>query len=135
LKWTRRFREGRRDLVPRERVSRLGFIGVALTVLVVGFVYGYPRLTRPPLAQRDFEGRVVEKFVALGESYTGSRTFPRLGVETANGARFNVAVSDEQYERAQVGMWVSRHRGELILSWDKPEPGTPGGGGTRMEAR
>lgn len=118
-----------------ERVSRLGLIGVALTVLAIGFAYAYPKMTRTPLARRDFDGRVVEKFVTLGESRIGSTTFPRLVVETANGARFNVAVNDEQYERARVGMRISRHKGELILSWDKPQPGAPGGDGDRMEAR
>jgi hypothetical protein len=118
-----------------ERVSRLGLIGIALTVFAVGFAYAYPRLTRTPLVRRDFDGRVVEKFVTLGESRMGSATFPLLVVEIANGARFNVAVSDEQYERARVGMRVSRHRGELILSWDEPRMGAPPGAGDTMEAR
>lgn len=131
----KRFRERRRDILPREHVSRLGLLMLALIIFAVGFAYAYPRLTRPPLARRDFNGRVVEKFVALGESRIGSATFPRLVVETANGARFNVAVNDEQYEQAQVGMWVSRRGGELRLSWEEPGPGTPRGGGDRIEAR
>ena len=133
MKWTRRFRK-KREPEP-ERASRLGILGLALTLLVIGFAYAYPRLTRPPLVRRDFDGRVVEKFVGLGESQIGSATHPRLVVETANGARFNVAVSDEQYERARVGMRVSRRGGELILSRDEPKLSAPGGEGERMEAR
>ena len=121
--------------MPRERVSWLGLIVLALTLFAIGFVYAYPRLTRPPLARRDFTGQVVEKFVALGESQVGSATFPRLVVETANGARFNVAVSDEQYEQARVGMWASRREGELRLSWEEPETATPRGEGKRVESR
>jgi hypothetical protein len=114
-------------------VSRLGLLGVAVTLLAIGFAYAYPRLS--PRARPDFDGRVVEKFVALGESRMGSATFPRLVVETAGGARFNVGVNDEQYGRARVGMWLSRRDGELILSWDRPQPGAPRGDGDRMKAR
>ncbi|MBV9926555.1 MAG: hypothetical protein JOZ96_16160 [Acidobacteria bacterium] len=135
MKWTRRFRKARaREDGPRERAEWGALLALVLVMAALVFVYAYPRLTRPPLAQRDFEGRVVEKFVALGESQIGSRTFPRLGVETANGARFNVAVTDEMYQRARVGMRVSRHRGELILSGDVPELSAPGGG-PKVEAR
>lgn len=116
-------------------MSWLGLAGVVFILLVFVLIYAYPRLTRPPIAERDFEGRVVEKFVALGESQIGSKTFPRLVVELANGARFNVAVNDEQYERARVGMRVARRRGELILSWDEPGPGAPRGVGDRVESR
>lgn len=118
-----------------ERVSPLGLAGLLLTLLAIGFAYAYPRLARPPLARRDFDGRVVEKFVALGESRIGSVTLPRLVVETANGARFNVAVNDEQYERARVGMRVTRHGGELRLSWDEPGAGAPRSDGDRIESR
>lgn len=135
MKWTRRFRKKSPAVRGPERVSRLGLLGLALTLLVFGLIYAYPPLTRPPLARRDFDGRVVEKFVALGESRIGSQTFPRLGVEMAGGGRFNVAVNDEQYERARVGMWVSRRKGELRLSWDAPGPGTPRGDGDRIESR
>jgi hypothetical protein len=133
LNWTRRFRKSPAAEREPERVSRLGLVMLALTISAVGFAYAYPRLT--PRVRQDFDGRIVDKYVALGESQIGSATLPRLSVETADGFRFNVAVNDEQYERAQIGMWLSRRNRELILSWDKPGPGTPGGKGTRVEAR
>lgn len=131
MKWTRRFRE-KREPEP-ERASRLGILGLALALFVIGFAYAYPRLT--PRPRRDFDGRIVEKYVALGESRIGSVTRPRLVVESADGRRFTVGVSDEEYERAQVGMWLSRREDELILSRDEPARRAPDGKGGRMEAR
>ncbi len=132
MKWTRRFRKGGRGEAADERASPLAVTGLALALSVIGFAYAYPRLT--PRVRRDFDARIVEKYVAVGESEQGSVTRPRLVVETADGRRFTVEVSDEQHGRARVGMWLSRRDGELRLS-----PGGPGraaaGGGTRFEAR
>jgi hypothetical protein len=133
LKWTKRFRKRHSDERAPERVSQLGLVMLALTLFAIGFAYAYPRLT--PYVRRDFDARVVDKYVAFRESLIGSATLPRLVVETADGRRFNVAVNDEQYERAQVGMWLSRRDSELILSWDKPGPGPPSGNGNRVESR
>lgn len=114
MKWTKRFRKTHPAARDPERVSRLGLVMFVLTLFAVGFVYAYPRLTTR--VRPDFDGRVVEKFVALHESQTGSGTLPRLVVETADGHRFNVAVTDEQYARAQVGMRLSRRDSELIFT-------------------
>jgi hypothetical protein len=136
LKWTKRFRKTRRaDDDTRERVSRLGLLGMILLLVGAGLVFAYPYLKKPPLIERDFVGRVVEKFLATGETYRGTVGGLRLLVEDQHGMRFRVAVSDEQYEQAQVGMWVTRRAGVVALSWDEPRPGTPGADGDRIEAR
>jgi hypothetical protein len=104
LKWTKRFRKRSHDAEPPERVN-WGWLLFAVSLLgVIGFAYAYPRLT--PVVRRDFDARVVEKYVAVRESQIGSATLPRLVVETADGRRFTVGVSGEQYEQARVGMWL-----------------------------
>ena len=136
MKWTNRFRKTRRgDGGSRERVSWLGLIGMVLFLTGMGFVFAYPYLKKPPLIQRDFVGRVVDKFLATAETYRGTTGGLRLLVEDQHGMRFRVAVSDEQYEQAQVGMWVTRRAGKIALSWDEPGPETPRADGNRIEAR
>jgi hypothetical protein len=133
LKWTKRFRKRSHDAEPPERVN-WGWLLFAVSLLgVIGFAYAYPRLT--PVVRRDFDARVVEKYVAVRESQIGSATLPRLVVETADGRRFTVGVSGEQYEQARVGMWLSRRDGELRLSREAPGTGSHDGGeGPRFEA-
>ena len=131
MKWTRRFRKGYEP--EPERVSWLGITGLALAIFVMGFVYAYPRLNAR--VRPDFDARIVEKFIGVGESWQGSVTFPRLVVETADGRRFNVKVTDEIYEQARVGMWLSRRNSELRLSLSEPGRDAPDGDGTRFEAR
>lgn len=137
MKWTKRFRETRRADILRERVNWLGF--ALLLLLMVGIFYAanYPYLKKPPLVERDFTGRVVDKFLTIAESDRGSRPVMRLLVEDRNGKRGRVGVTGEFYERARVGMWVTRRRGELKLHFNEPEPepAPHGGEGTRFEAR
>ena len=116
-------------------MSWLGVILVALVMFAVGFVFGYPRLKGPPLIRQDFVGKVVDKSLTLRESEIGTAGFLRLHVEDRDGSRFKVAVTEEQYERARVGMWVKRSGGEVELSWDEPAPGPPRGDGNKVEGR
>ena len=137
MKWTKRFRETRRADVPRERVNWLGFVLLLLVSAGLFYVVSYPYLKKPPLVERDFTGRVADKFLTRAESDRGSRPVMRLLVEERNGKRGRVGVTGEFYERARVGMWVTRRRGELRLHFNEPEPGPAphGGEGARVEAR
>lgn len=124
MKWTRRFRKTRlRDLSSRERVDWAFLIPVVLLLALMFGAVAYAYLKGPPFVERDFTGRVVDKWLTIGESQTGSRPSMRLLVEGRDGRRFAVGVTGEFYERARVGMWVSRRAGELKLSWDEPEEG------------
>lgn len=120
--WWRFRRAGRGGGYAPERVSWPGLLLVSLVLFAMGFVYAYPRLRRPPLVERDFVGRVVDKSLTLRESEIGTSAHPRLLVEDGRGARFGVSVTAEQYERARAGMWVRRSGGEMELSWGGFEP-------------
>ena len=105
---------------------------MALAAFLLG---GYLYFKRPPVVLRDFDAKVVDKSLTTSESLTGSTHVTRLLVEDREGRRFWVGVDAEFYERARVGMWLSRRRGELKLSWEEPAPGPPGAEGARVEAR
>lgn len=136
MKLTRRARRTPRGERPApERVSWPGLIIVLLVMFVVGFVYAYPRLKRPPLVERDFVGRVVDKHLTLRESEIGTSPRLRLLVRTSDGSQLNVAVTEEAYERARVGMWATRRGGEVSLSWDEPEPRAAREGTEQVEGR
>lgn len=134
MKWTKRFVERRREASPQERVSWPGLLFAVVVLAGVGFLYAYPRLSGTPLVERDFVGRVVDKSLTLSESEIGTRHRLRLLVRAADGRQFQVAVTPEHYGRARVGMWVTRTRGEIKLSWDEPERDSPTGGGKKVEA-
>jgi hypothetical protein len=129
LNWTKQFRKTRPGAGRSpERVSWPDLILMGLLLAGVGFIYAYPRLKEPPLIRRDFVGRVLDKSLTLRESQIGTGGFLTLLVEDRGGGRFKVLVTEEQYERARVGMWVERSGGEIKLSWDEPEPGAARGG-------
>ena len=134
MRWTRRFSERRRDVSPRERVSWPWLLFVLLALAGLGLLYAYPRLSGAPLVERDFVGRVVDKSLTLRESEIGTSHRLRLLVRAADGRQFEVAVTPEQYEGARAGMWVTRTRGEIRLSWGEPDPASSTGGGKRVEA-
>ena len=137
MKWTKRFREARRDDIPRERVNWPVFVLLLLFMAGIFYAANYPYLKKPPLIERDFTGRVVDKFLTIAESDRGSRPVMRLLVEDRQGKRGRVGVTGELYERARVGMWVSRRGGELKLHSNEPEPepAPHGGEGPGGEAR
>jgi hypothetical protein len=135
LKWTKRFRETRRGAGSylRERVDWIGLVALAVFIFAVWAAFVHPLLNEPPAVERDFVGRVVDKSLTIRESQDkGSRPSMRLLVEDREGRRFRVGVTGEFYERARVGMWVSRRVGELKLHSNEP---APGGDAARVEAR
>ena len=93
-------------------MSWLGLLAVVFMLAGLGFLYAYPRLSGTPLVKRDFVGRVVDKSLTLYESQIGTSHRPRLLVRAADGRQFQVAVTPEQDEGAQVGRWVTRTGGE-----------------------
>lgn len=116
----------------------MSWLGLALAVAALGLLgccFAYPYLKKPPYVERDFVGRVVDKSLTLQETHYGTAPLLRLLVETEDRKRFEVRVTNEQYERARVGMWVARTRGEIKLSWDKPGSPATGGDGDRLEPR
>ena len=114
-------------LLAREGKSVVVLV-VVLTVIVWA-VFVHPMLKEPPLVERDFTARVVDKSFTIRESDRALPPSMKLLVERTDGRRFNVGVTGEFYERARVGMWVSRRGGELRLHSDEPAP--PGGEGAR----
>ena len=83
-----------------------GFIGVLL------FAYQVKRQMSPP----QYEGKIIDKWAAYSHSEQGSFPNFRLLVETAGGQRSTVAVDQETYDRAKVGMRVRRTKEGIELS-------------------
>ncbi|HEX8286184.1 MAG TPA: hypothetical protein VF588_22680 [Pyrinomonadaceae bacterium] len=116
-------------------MSWLGLLAVAVALTAFAFIYACPRLRKPPVIERDFVGTVLDKSLTLRESQTGTTPKLRLLVRARDGRQFEVAVTPEQYERARVGMWVTRVRGAIGLSWEEPGPSHAGEGGGKVEGR
>lgn len=124
-----------RDARTPGRVDWPGLFVLLLLLAGLGYVVAHPFLKEPPLVERDFKGRVVDKSLTIRESERALPPSMRLLVEDREGLRFKVGVTGEFYERARVGMWASRRGGELKLSWGEPEPGPPGGEVKTVEGR
>ena len=116
-------------------MSLLGLLAIAPVIFAVGYAFAYPYLKEPPFVRRDYVGRVADKYRSLRESQTGTRVGPTLLVEGRDGGRFKVGVTEDFYERARVGMWVTRRAGELELSRDEPEPGPAAAESGQAEGR
>ena len=94
---------------------------VALAVLMVGALTAtcYQRMTSTGLYQREYEGQIVEKFLIPHESQKGSSAERALIVRGRGGEQFQVIVSRNTYERAEVGMWIKSSKAGVDLSWSE----------------
>lgn len=75
-----------------------------------------------------YEGRIIDKFTHATETDEGSYLKRYLRIKGENGAEFQVVVSFNLYEKAQVGMWISNSPAQGVrVSWSrsrKPIPNT-----------
>src|SRR5688572_15153350 len=81
-----------------------GLLIVALFAALLLIVYKSKQAVRPA----EYEGRIVEKWAGYNHSELGSFPYFRLMVETDNGQKLTVAVDQENYERAKVGMRIKK---------------------------
>lgn len=76
---------------------------------------------RPP----EYEGKVVDKWAGYNHTDEGSFPYFRLSVEISNGKKLTVAVDQETYERAKVGMWIRKNRDGIELMTQRAGTGPP----------
>lgn len=77
----------------------------------------YQRSTLTGAFQRDYEGRVVEKFFIPHESQIGSSFQRALLIKGRSGEQFQVSVGKDIYDRAQAGMSIKSGKQGIELSW------------------
>lgn len=86
--------------------------------------FGYNQFTSSGPFRREYEGRIVEKWLSPGESETGSSFSRVLLIEGRTGERFKVVVSESVYGQAQVGRWIKSSRDGVAVSPNDPEGGS-----------
>ncbi len=63
--------------------------------------------------REDYEGIVMDKWMGLSESTQGSRPYYKLLIEKSDGDRFRASVTEDEYQRCQVGMKITNVKGQL----------------------
>jgi hypothetical protein len=74
---------------------------------------------------RTYEGRIEDKSATYAETEFGSGVRFRLVVRTKSGQQLQVAIDRDNYERAQVGMWIKSSETGIQLSWAEGEQSLP----------
>lgn len=67
----------------------------------------------------EYEGKIVDRWAGFYEGSRGGGAYYRLLIEERNGAQTTVAVENEDYLRAKVGMWIKRD-GRGVRFADQP---------------
>ncbi|MGI9106570.1 MAG: hypothetical protein ACR2G4_10010 [Pyrinomonadaceae bacterium] len=97
---------------------------LVMAMLLVLILYPQYTLTGP--YRRDYEGKILDKSITLKESQYRAGARRRLHLEGRGGERFQVAVNEDIYERAQVGMWIRRSQSGVELRLPEPTPNLMG---------
>jgi hypothetical protein len=95
------------------------FLALVIFTLLAATCYNQYTLTGP--YAREYEGKILDKSQTITESQTGSGVRRRLLLEGRGGEKFEVAIGEETYERAQKGMWIKKTEAGVELTW----PTTP----------
>lgn len=90
-----------------------GAVILAVFIGVLFFAYQVKRQLRPP----EYEGKVIDKWAGYSHSEEGSFPYFRLLVEREGGQRSTVAVDQQTYDRAKVGMRIRKTKGAIELTW------------------
>lgn len=104
-------------------------LALVIFALLTATCYNQYTLTGP--YAREYEGKILDKSQTITESQTGSGVRRRLLLEGRGGERFEVAIGEETYERAQKGMWIKKTEAGVELTWpmspaaESPAPETP----------
>jgi hypothetical protein len=105
-------KQKRRDVRPtrsaQEKVTLIIVsILVAALVLVLAITINQ-RLKSLGAYRNEYTGRIMDKWVTYHESELGTRISRHLLIKSKNGEVFQVSVSPEVYEQAQVNLWVMK---------------------------
>lgn len=74
-------------------------IGILLLALILFFRFVYESKSQPKI----YRGKVVDKWLSIGETQQGSVVSRRLLIEADNGVRFKINPSVEEYDKVKVG--------------------------------
>lgn len=102
----------------REKVTILLTALVVLLVLGGALVTCYQRQTSKGQFRREYEGKVVEKYVTNHETQEGTFVTRHILIKNNEGEQFAVVVSPEIFERVQKEMWIRRKESGIELSSD-----------------
>ena len=103
--------------------------GLVLALAVVTFTlltstcYQQYTLTGP--YAREYEGKILDKSQTITESHRGSGVRRRLLIEGRDGEKFEVAIGEENYERARKGMWIKKTEAGVELTWPMTQAESP----------
>lgn len=88
-----------------------------LVLLLIGFGIAHSgQFSSFGLYRTEYQGRIIDKSMTFSETQLGSGLKRRLLIEDKNGARFEVAVKADVYDRAQIGMLIKNGNIENLMS-------------------
>ena len=67
------------------------------------------------VADRKFEGVVIEKWIDVSETEEGSRLYPRIRVKTDNQEKIKLTLDSKLYERLKIGDRLRHEKGEIEI--------------------
>jgi len=102
----------------REKISIIIVLVLSVGLTAALATTCYQRSKLQGQYRRTYEGRVIDKYVNYRESELGTFTTKHIIVRNDAGEEFPVKVSDELYERAQIGNWIRRKETGIELSLD-----------------
>jgi hypothetical protein len=85
-------------------------LAIAIPLLAIGFANCYQKISSTGLHRTIYEGQIIDKSATLRESRFGSSIIRKLLIENKNGSRFEIIVSPEVYERAQIGKQIKSNK-------------------------
>lgn len=103
-----------------DRALGLFAIAVCCGLIVGGVFLSYHQLRNA--YRQQYAGRIIEKVIRPHESDEGSFIERYLVIEEQDGARSQIPVSAELYDRAKIGMWIKKDKSGIDLSSEKPPP-------------
>ena len=97
-------------------------------VLVLGFLslltYAYLNRATTGQLQKEFSGKIVNKFITTFESETGSSFTRYLEIVDKAGKHRNLSVNEDIYTRAEPGVWIEVKRSGMRLFQPEKELGS-----------
>jgi len=83
-----------------------GLMWVFVIGILVLLAYAYYRPATSGKDEKEFSGKVVNKYTTSLETKTGSMFTRYLEIEERAGKHRNLKVSEEMFQKAEPGMWI-----------------------------
>jgi hypothetical protein len=125
FKRSRKAEPSQGKISPWQKFTTAVFIVMAVMLVLTLLIKCNQGMTSTGPFLRTYEGRIEDKSATIGETQLGSTVRFRLLVRTKSGQRLEVAIDRDNYERAQVGMWIKSSETGIRLSWAEGEQSPP----------